>query len=297
MPSVRTAVFEFVRALLRHRHVPHCALVRGGRGRVERFLLLALGLGAGLFDVVGDLPAVDGVWACRCRLLGGGIPLVRVRLGIEGGGGGDADQAQPRPDGNDRPAGAQGPAISTAGPTTVKVSAAVHAIFSEALSQGVGTVSRFRPDGQRAELVPSRVWEEVKLPVDGGLDPDRPVRPERRVLVYPSGLDLSSSTLRFLSGLLSARRRERGTRWRRLPADRQALLVLAHLHCGHTYTQLAAGVGIVTVYRYLAEAVAILAALAPDLAAATGTRHAKLPHAGLWLPPSHGRPPCAPASS
>lgn len=90
------------------------------------------------------------------------------------------------------------------------------------------------------------------------------------MLVYPSGIDLSSSTLRFLSGLLVARQRERGTRWRRLPAGRQALLVLAHLRCGHTYAQLAAGfgVGTTTAYRYVAEAVEILAARAPDLAAA-----------------------------
>lgn len=90
------------------------------------------------------------------------------------------------------------------------------------------------------------------------------------MLVYPSGIDLSSSTLRYLSGLLSVRRRERGTRWRRLAPDRQALLVLAHLRCGHTYAQLAAGfdVGLATVYRYVAEAVELLAARAPDLAAA-----------------------------
>jgi Helix-turn-helix of DDE superfamily endonuclease/DDE superfamily endonuclease len=90
------------------------------------------------------------------------------------------------------------------------------------------------------------------------------------VLVYPSGLDLSSSALRFLSRRLAARRLELGTRWRRLPTDRQALLVLAHLRCGHTYAQLAAGfgVGTSTVGRYVAEAVEVLAALAPGLAAA-----------------------------
>ncbi|MER6639101.1 transposase family protein [Streptomyces microflavus] len=93
------------------------------------------------------------------------------------------------------------------------------------------------------------------------------------MLVYPSGIDLSSSALRFLSRLLAARRRELGTRWRRLPADRQALLILAHLRCGHTYAQLAAGfcVGTSTVHRYVAEAVEVLAALAPDLATAVRT--------------------------
>ncbi|MBM7058260.1 IS5 family transposase [Streptomyces sp. RHZ10] len=76
-----------------------------------------------------------------------------------------------------------------------------------------------------------------------------------------------SSTLRYLSELLTARRRELGTRWRRLAAERQALLVLAHLRCGHTYAQLAAGfgIGLATVYRYIAEAVEVLAALAPTL--------------------------------
>ena len=90
------------------------------------------------------------------------------------------------------------------------------------------------------------------------------------MLVYPSGVDVSTPTLRYLSTRLRARRREMGTRWRRLPAGRQALLVLAHLRCGHTYAQLAAGfgVGTTTAYRYINEAVEVLAALAPTLAEA-----------------------------
>ncbi|CAG6393575.1 hypothetical protein SCOCK_210015 [Actinacidiphila cocklensis] len=62
-----------------------------------------------------------------------------------------------------------------------------------------------------------------------------------RMLVYPSGIDVSSSTLRFLSGQLRRHHRAIGSRWRRLTAGRQALLVLAHLRMGHTYAQLAAG--------------------------------------------------------
>ena len=87
------------------------------------------------------------------------------------------------------------------------------------------------------------------------------------MLVYPAGADLSTSALRFLATELAARRREQGTRWRRLPAGRQALLVLAHLRCGHTYAQLAAGFGIgtSTAYRYVAEAVDVLASFAPTL--------------------------------
>lgn len=59
-----------------------------------------------------------------------------------------------------------------------------------------------------------------------------------------------------------------GTRWRRLNAGRQGLLALAHLRCGHTYAQLVAGFGIgtTTAYRYVAEAVDVLAAFAPTLA-------------------------------
>lgn len=93
------------------------------------------------------------------------------------------------------------------------------------------------------------------------------------MLIYQSATDLSSRTLQFLTGMLKARRQEIGTRWRRLPASRQALPALANLRCGDTYAQLAArfGVGIATVYRYLREAVEALAALAPSLAEAMRT--------------------------
>jgi hypothetical protein len=41
------------------------------------------------------------------------------------------------------------------------------------------------------------------------------------MLVYPSGLDVSSSALRFLSARLREHHRGLGTRWRRLSAGRQ----------------------------------------------------------------------------
>ena len=58
--------------------------------------------------------------------------------------------------------------------------------------------------------------------------------------------------------------------WRRLDAGRQALLALAHLLNGDTYTRLAAGfaVGVTTAWRYVLEAIALLAAAADDLATA-----------------------------
>ncbi|MGW2641886.1 IS5 family transposase [Streptomyces sp. NPDC001348] len=97
------------------------------------------------------------------------------------------------------------------------------------------------------------------------------------MLVYPSGLDLSSSHLRFLTARLRERRRAIGSRWRRLSADRQALLTLAHLRNGHPYAQLAAGFGIgtTTAYRYITEAVDVLAALAPSLAEAVQSASTK----------------------
>ncbi|MGQ5640945.1 MULTISPECIES: IS5 family transposase [unclassified Streptomyces] len=90
------------------------------------------------------------------------------------------------------------------------------------------------------------------------------------MLVYPSGVDVSSSALRFLAARLRDHRRALGTRWRRLNAGRQALLTLAHLRNGQPYAQLAAGFGIgtTTAYRYITEAVNLLAALAPTLAEA-----------------------------
>lgn len=59
------------------------------------------------------------------------------------------------------------------------------------------------------------------------------------MLAYPSDVVLPRSALRFLYDLLVVRQRQRGTLWRRLPASRQALRVLAHLWCGHTYAALA----------------------------------------------------------
>ncbi|MER5556269.1 transposase family protein [Streptomyces sp. NPDC002793] len=87
------------------------------------------------------------------------------------------------------------------------------------------------------------------------------------MLVHPSSIDLSSRTLQYRTRQLADRRREIGTRWRRLTPCRQALLALAHLRRGDTYAQLAAGfgIGVATAFRYIREAIDVLAALAPTL--------------------------------
>lgn len=57
-----------------------------------------------------------------------------------------------------------------------------------------------------------------------------------------------------------------GSRWRLSPGE-QALLALAHVNKGETYTALAGcfGVGTATVFRYVREGVDVLAAVAPTL--------------------------------
>lgn len=92
------------------------------------------------------------------------------------------------------------------------------------------------------------------------------------MLVYPSAISVSTKALTFVAEALRAHRRERGTRWRLLSSGRQALMVLAHLRKGETYRDLAAGfrVGVTTAYRYLREALSVLAALAPSLEQAMG---------------------------
>ena len=93
------------------------------------------------------------------------------------------------------------------------------------------------------------------------------------MLTYAATIPLSTRSLAYLSGLLAEHRRQIGSRWRRLNPNEQALLVLAHVRNGDTYTRLAAGfrVGVATVYRYVREASAAVqlraAGVAPRLLA------------------------------
>src|SRR5437763_5478450 len=90
---------------------------------------------------------------------------------------------------------------------------------------------------------------------------------ELRLLTYVASIPLSTRTLVYLSDLIRARRNQVGSRWRRLDPGRQALLVLARRRNGDTYARLAGGfgIGVATVYRYVREALDLLAAQAPSL--------------------------------
>ncbi|GAB7051234.1 hypothetical protein JCM9534A_63600 [Catenuloplanes indicus JCM 9534] len=97
--------------------------------------------------------------------------------------------------------------------------------------------------------------------------PDQGASP---VLSYPATISLSTRTLNHLTGHIRRHRHQQRSRWRRLTPRDQALLALAHLRNGDTYTRLAAGfgIGVTTAWRYVQEAIALLAAAAPDLATA-----------------------------
>jgi hypothetical protein len=90
------------------------------------------------------------------------------------------------------------------------------------------------------------------------------------VLSYPAAIPLSTRTLNHLADLIRRHRDQRRSRWRRLDPGRQALLTLAHLRNGDTYTRLAHGfeIGVATAWRYVREAVDLLAATCDDLATA-----------------------------
>ncbi|GIF01668.1 transposase family protein [Paractinoplanes rishiriensis] len=87
------------------------------------------------------------------------------------------------------------------------------------------------------------------------------------MLSYPAAIPLSTRSLHHLGGLIRAHRDQRRSRWRRLDPGRQALLALAHLRNGDTLTRLAAGfeISVTTAWRYVREAIDLLAATADDL--------------------------------
>jgi hypothetical protein len=87
------------------------------------------------------------------------------------------------------------------------------------------------------------------------------------MLSYPATIPLSSRTLNHLAERIRGHRKQRRSRWRRLEPGRQALLALAHLRNGDTYTRLAAGfeIGVATAWRYVQEAIALLSSATDNL--------------------------------
>ena len=87
------------------------------------------------------------------------------------------------------------------------------------------------------------------------------------MLSYPAGIALSTRSPNHLAGLIRTRPQQRRSRWRRLEPGRQALLALAHLRNGDTLTCLASGftISVTTAWRYIREAIDLLAATADDL--------------------------------
>ena len=110
------------------------------------------------------------------------------------------------------------------------------------------------------------------------------------MLFYRAALPLSRATLTYLAGVIRRYRRQIGSCWRKCNPGQQALLVLAHLRKGETFAALAAGFGIgtATAWRYVREAVALLAARAPRLRdalrAAKKAGHAFVVIDGILIP-------------
>ncbi|CAM3102387.1 Transposase Helix-turn-helix domain-containing protein [Stackebrandtia soli] len=86
-------------------------------------------------------------------------------------------------------------------------------------------------------------------------------------MLYQACLPLSSSTLRFVAGVIRSHLRENKIRWRSLSAGQQALMTLVYLHKGETYACVGAGFGVSasTVFRRVNETISLVAARAPSL--------------------------------
>src|SRR5438105_15486894 len=86
-------------------------------------------------------------------------------------------------------------------------------------------------------------------------------------LVYQCALPLSRQTLTFVAGLLRAHLKKIGSRWRKLPPGRIALIVLATLRHDHRLADMAGGNGVSasTIDRWTWEITGLLAARAPRL--------------------------------
>ena len=89
------------------------------------------------------------------------------------------------------------------------------------------------------------------------------------MIAYPAMLDVPTELAEFLAGLLGAERVNRGTRTgsRALSCTGQGVFALVWFRESRDIPLIGKGLGIsqATAYRYLDEAVGVLAARAPDL--------------------------------
>jgi hypothetical protein len=86
-------------------------------------------------------------------------------------------------------------------------------------------------------------------------------------LVYQCALPLSRQTLTFVADLLRAHLKKIGSRWRKLPPGKIALIVLATLRHDHRLADMAGGNGVSAsaIDRWTWEIIGLLAARAPRL--------------------------------
>jgi hypothetical protein len=86
------------------------------------------------------------------------------------------------------------------------------------------------------------------------------------LLSYSAVIPPSTRSLSHLADLIRTHRHQRRSHGRCLEPGRQALLALAHQRNGDTFTLLAAGfqIGVATAWRYIREAITLLAATADD---------------------------------
>jgi DDE superfamily endonuclease len=86
-------------------------------------------------------------------------------------------------------------------------------------------------------------------------------------LIYQCALPLSHQTLTYVAGLLRGHLKKIGSRWRKLPPGKVALIVLATLRHDHRLADMAGGnsVSASTIHRWTWEIIALLAARAPRL--------------------------------
>src|SRR5882757_7854622 len=120
---------------------------------------------------------------------------------------------------------------------------------------------------QELRVIGVSARQRMKPPVGGLSTKSSPYHRRLRMLFYRAALPLSHQTLTFVSDLIRAHRKQRGSVWRTLNPGQQALLVLVYLRKGEPFAEVGAGfaVSTTTCWRYVNETVELLAQRAPKL--------------------------------